>query len=556
MKRITAWLTAVCLGILLSACGGGGDGTTGCGNCNQALSGATISGLAVKGPVSYGTVTAYAVTASGTQSAVISRTVTTGSGSYSLALGNYTGAVLLELTGGSYIDEATGQTIMIPSDPGAGLQAVVSNVTTDSTLEVQITPLTTLATARAHGLTGGFTAANIDSANHQVGAYFGGIDILGTAPINPVVVNSARGATRGAINYGLILAGLSEEAQTLGLTNPFELVTALAQDFHDGRFNGHTGATPIQLNGSAMNPASGTTELAMAISAFSWDTSLNLSGGAVPSTLVDAIANQNYSYTVGVTVYGLIGAVALNNNGADRLKISTNGIFTFDKAIADGNTYKVDVVTQPAGQLCTVFNGAGTVIASNVTNVFVTCVTDLGPATAVCNPSDPGSPMVASGVKVPASANIGAGTIIHEGATIGIFSSTGVCSVIDVNATLGGNSKIGDGADVGPYASLGSRASIGVGAVVGSYSSLSSVASLGDFSSLGTGSAASTLGTDARVGNNTIIGDGVVIGSSATIGDYVTIGNNVHVGTNAKVCDGAVVGDDVAILGGGKYGCY
>lgn len=558
MKRIWVWLMAASVGVLLSACGGGGSSTPDCANCNQSMPGASISGLAVKGAISNGTVTAYAVTASGTRGGDITSTTTSGSGHYTLSLGSYTGSVFLELTGGSYIDEATGQTINVPSAAGSGLQAVVSNVTTESTLEVQITPLTTLAAARAHGMVGGFTATNIDAANQQVGTYFGGLDILGTAPINPLIADSAGGATQDAINYGLILAGLSEQAQTLGLTSPFELVTALVQDFSDGSFNGQSGSTPVQLNGSDMNPSTGTTDLAMGISGFSWDASHNLSGGAVSATLVASIANQssNLSYKVGTTVSGLIGTVVLNNNGADSLTLSTNGVFTFATAIADGNAYNITVETQPAGQSCTVFNGTGTVNASNVTNVSVSCVTGLQQVTAVCNPIDPGSPTVASGVRIPTTAKIGAGTAIHAGATIGEYANTGVCSIIGENARLGGYSKIGEGAGVGPDASLGSSSSIGVGAIVASYSSLMRNASLGDNSSLGTGSAASRIGSDARVGANTIIGDGTVIGSSARIGDYVIIGNNVHIGNSAKVCDGAVIREEGAIAGGTKYGCY
>lgn len=561
MNRITTWLTTVCVGILLSACGGGGgdsgSSTYSCGTCNQSITGASISGLAVKGPIGNGTVTAYVISASGTQGTAIADTTTSGSGNYSLTLGNYTGPVFLELTGGSYIDEATGQTINVPTTPGSGLQAVVSHVTTESTLEVQITPLTTMAAARARGMVGGFTAATIEAANKQVGTYFGGLDILGTVPINPQIANSAAGAAQDAVDYGLILAGLSEQAQTLGLTNPFDLVTALAQDFSDGNFNGQSRSEPIQLNGSAMDPAAGTMDLATGINDFSSDTSHNLSGGSVSSTLIDSISNQtaNLSYTVGVKVSGLIGTVMLDNNGADSLSVSSNGVSAFATAIADGNPYAVTVALQPVGQTCTVLNGTGVVNASNVTDVSVACVTDLGEIATTCNPENPGSPVVAPGVKIPASANIGAGTIINAGATIGDHASTGICSLIDANATLAGYSDVGDGGNVGADAYLAYSSSIGIGAMVGSYSSLGYNAALGAFSSLGTGSAASRMGKDARVGANTIIGDGTVIGASAIIGDYVIIGNNVYIGSSVEVCNGAVIGDEATISGRDIFGC-
>ncbi len=285
--------------VAVTACGSGGGGGSSAANTPQAT--AVISGNAVAGPIVNGTVTAYAVTSLGSKGASLGITTTDASGAYSLTL-NYTGAVFMEVTGGSYVDEATGKTVNVPTAPGSGLQAVVSNVVVGVSILAQITPLTTMAVARAQAMTGGLTPDNINAANLQVGYRFGSIYILSTQPINPLVVNSATGATQDAINYGLILAGLSKEAQTLGLTNPLDLVTALAQDFSDGVFNGEAGSTTIQLNGSAMNPATGTTGLGAAISTFSADTSHNVSGGTVPAALIAFIDNNIVPNLAGFTL--------------------------------------------------------------------------------------------------------------------------------------------------------------------------------------------------------------------------------------------------------------
>ena len=111
MYCLKGWLTAVCMVVLLSACGDDGSSTSDCSNCDQSILGANISGLVIKGPISNGTVKAYAVTATGTLGGIITSTTTSGSGKYSLTLGSYTGSVFLEQTDGSYIDEATGRTI-------------------------------------------------------------------------------------------------------------------------------------------------------------------------------------------------------------------------------------------------------------------------------------------------------------------------------------------------------------------------------------------------------------------------------------------------------------
>jgi hypothetical protein len=65
--------------------------------------------------------------------------------------------------------------------------------------------------------------------------------------------------------------------------------------------------------------------------------------------------------------------VTLLNNGADSLTVTLNGKFTFKTALASGLTYNVTVGTQPTGETCTVTKGSGTVVASNVTNVLVSC---------------------------------------------------------------------------------------------------------------------------------------------------------------------------------------
>jgi hypothetical protein len=81
------------------------------------------------------------------------------------------------------------------------------------------------------------------------------------------------------------------------------------------------------------------------------------------------------TYTIGGKVSGLSGTgLVLQDNGADYLRISANGAFTFTTPIASGGAYAVTVLTQPSSptQTCTVANGSGTASA-NVTNIQVTC---------------------------------------------------------------------------------------------------------------------------------------------------------------------------------------
>jgi hypothetical protein len=80
-------------------------------------------------------------------------------------------------------------------------------------------------------------------------------------------------------------------------------------------------------------------------------------------------------YTIGGTVSGLTGTgLVLQNDGGNNLAVGAGaGSFTFSTAVASGAAYSVTILTQPAGQSCTVSNGSGTATV-NVTNVQVTCV--------------------------------------------------------------------------------------------------------------------------------------------------------------------------------------
>jgi hypothetical protein len=80
------------------------------------------------------------------------------------------------------------------------------------------------------------------------------------------------------------------------------------------------------------------------------------------------------AYTIGGSVSGLSsGALVLQNNGADDLGVSADGGFTFASALPQGAPYAVTVKTQPADLVCAVADGSGTVGATDVTDVAVSC---------------------------------------------------------------------------------------------------------------------------------------------------------------------------------------
>ena len=89
--------------------------------------------------------------------------------------------------------------------------------------------------------------------------------------------------------------------------------------------------------------------------------------------VVGNVPTPTVFYTVGGSVSGLTGAgLVLQNNGGDSLAVQANGAFSFATAVGAGAPYATSVLTQPAGQTCSVQNGSGTANAA-VSNVAVTC---------------------------------------------------------------------------------------------------------------------------------------------------------------------------------------
>lgn len=100
----------------------------------------------------------------------------------------------------------------------------------------------------------------------------------------------------------------------------------------------------------------------------------NGAGTNVSANIVSVgISCVTNTYTIGGTVSGLSGTVVLQNNGSDDYVAASDGSFTFSTSLAVGSVYNVTVLTQPPSQTCTIGNGSGTVVSSNITNVDVNC---------------------------------------------------------------------------------------------------------------------------------------------------------------------------------------
>jgi len=289
----TFFLSAV---LVLTGCGGGGGG----GGTSGSTTG-TLSGTAAKGPVNGGTVTAYGVNANGTRGSQIGTVKTNAQGNFSMHVGDYSGAVMLQLSGGNYMDEATGQTMNMYQN--TVMTAAIPDMTSGETIgNIEITPVTSMAQAWAQDMTGGMTQANIASSNSAMGQFFNIGDILTTHPMDPLVQDSGAGANQEQRNYGMILAAMSQEATDLTMPYSSGMVTAMMGDASDGKMDGMTGNTQIYMGGMGgmmggimMESTTGTSGLANAMTAFISNTMVNKSGLTTTDmqTLINKLNTSN-----------------------------------------------------------------------------------------------------------------------------------------------------------------------------------------------------------------------------------------------------------------------
>ena len=192
---------------------------------------------------------------------------------------------MLQMSGGSYRDEATGS--MMSMHSGDIMTSVIPAMVSGGTMTgIQVTPLTSMAQVMAQNMTGLMTAANITAANNAVGSYFMVNDILHTMPMDPSLAGSGISATKDEKDYGMVIAGMSQEAMDLSMSQSSGMVSAMMKDASDGVMNGMMESTAISMNGMGgggmmmgnMSTTAGTSGLASAMASYMTNTVVNKSG--------------------------------------------------------------------------------------------------------------------------------------------------------------------------------------------------------------------------------------------------------------------------------------
>ena len=192
------------------------------------------------------------------QQTKIGETTTNSDGSYRINIGSHSGPVLVEISDGTYIDEATGRIVHLNTT----LRAVKGSVSGND--KVMVTPVTDMAYSYAKDKLGGLDQAKIEAANSAVASALGVTDIVNTPPSDVSSADSAKDDQKSKA-YGLVLASISQmgDLSTVlsslkddlkkndGLVDNKNKITQALQTFADSK-NNQTGINSSATDVSSM----------------------------------------------------------------------------------------------------------------------------------------------------------------------------------------------------------------------------------------------------------------------------------------------------------------
>jgi hypothetical protein len=344
LKRLLFSISSVALVTIYGCGGGGGSATPG------ASSSTTITGVATKGPLNGSTVCAYSIIANAKGNLIGQCASNIVNGRYSIDSGAYSGPVLLEATGGTYLDEATGQTVSLT----VPLHSFLDN-TNGGVANVAITPLTELAYQSATSVTQGLTSTRIQDAVRTVQTSFGIADIVNTQPIDALNVPATANSEQK--KYALALATISQyqSMQPAGTT-----LTSILRNMGGclGSPNSGCGTGSASV-GSALNAAQ--TAFQANHTDLAGSTLPLLTFGTPPSSLHRSLSASTASLTFDQQTPGTsspVQVITLTNNGTVAI-IDPTVSFTVPPATGNVSTVNFTQSTTcgsplPIGATCTI----------------------------------------------------------------------------------------------------------------------------------------------------------------------------------------------------------
>jgi len=227
-------------------------------------------------------------------------------------------------------------------------------------------------TVTANG-TFSFPTQYIDSTVYGQVASTYNVSIISQPVGQTCVLSNASGPVSSGSNISNITVVCSTASYSVG-GNVSGLTGNQTLTLHNGADN-----LPVTTNGAFTFPTNlpSGSPYSVTVTPVGVTCSVSAGAGTVSSNNISNIlvVCSTAAYTVGGTMSGLgtAASAVLQNNNTDNLTVTANGPFTFVTPVAANSPYAVSLLTPPAGQNCSVTSGSGTMAASNVSNVSVTC---------------------------------------------------------------------------------------------------------------------------------------------------------------------------------------
>lgn len=226
------------LSLLIVSCGGGGGGAS---SAPPPVPTSSVTGSAVDGLIIQGNVRIYDFSG-GSIGGLLGSTTTNNLGQYSIALQAESRPVLVEVTGGYYIEEASAT--QVPLSAGQKMIALF-NHSTGQPVTIAVTAYTHAAAALAQYLVaqGNTVAAAIDAANSRFSVWIGH-SVTATIPLDITNSGNAVAQPTPAHNYGFLAGAISNWTSThnpsgvLPHTTPYRSIEFVQKMYDDLRADG------------------------------------------------------------------------------------------------------------------------------------------------------------------------------------------------------------------------------------------------------------------------------------------------------------------------------
>lgn len=199
-------LLILALSLVLVACGGGG-GASGSSSTPPPIPFGSVSGSTFDALIVGGTVSVYDFS-TGAKGALLGKATSDASGKYSVAVQVETQPLLIEVIGGTYVEEA-GAKAQVALEPNHKLRALI-NYSTGSATHAALTTYTHLAAGLAEYeiSRGTAVAAAIDDANQRIST-LAGINIQTISPLLIADAGNSSTTLSPELKYGMLAGAIS-----------------------------------------------------------------------------------------------------------------------------------------------------------------------------------------------------------------------------------------------------------------------------------------------------------------------------------------------------------